>query len=143
VKLHPKALLRPTDTQTQLDGLGGMHSPGEGVVYIRSSGPVGFGARGIVLAVQADRCEVVFEKESFCGTGHFAQLRSCRAAILPSSSLLNLSRPLPYALRSEISKKGSAADEQGAAEGRQQQQPLGLSVIANRYSVLAEDFHLS
>ena len=66
-----------------------MHAPGEHVVYIRNSGPVPFGERGVVVAVQGTRCEVLFEREGYCGTGHFAQLRSCRGAVLPSAALLN------------------------------------------------------
>jgi hypothetical protein len=95
-----------------LGGLSPSHAPGEHVVYIRSSGPVPFGERGVVVAVQGTKCEVLFEREGYCGTGHFAQLRSCRGAVLPNAALLNLSRPLPAAYRLSVS-----AGHGGAAVG--------------------------
>merc|ERR1711903_222302 len=87
LELPPRSLLRPTDAKVTLAGISTSHAPGEHVTYIRSSGPVAFGERGIVVAVQGTRCEVLFEREGYCGTGHFAQLRSCRGAVLPSAAL--------------------------------------------------------
>ena len=143
VKLPARSLLRPTDPDTQLLGLGASHAPGDKVVYMRSSGPVPFGERGMVLAVQGTKCEVVFEREAFCGTGHFASLRSCRAAVLPAGALLNISRPLPHALRpgTVVNKEGKLIDAQGEVVD-----PglsiKGLSAISNRYAVLSvESFH--
>jgi len=63
------------------------------VLYVRGSGPVAFGERGIVLATQGARCEVIFEHEGFCSFGHFSHLATARAAVVPAAALLNLSRP--------------------------------------------------
>ena len=99
LRVPPRALLRPTDAGVHLGGISTTHAPGEHVVYVRSSGTVPFGERGIVVAVQGTQCEVLFEREGYCGTGHFAQLHSCRGAVLPASALLNLTKPLPAAYR--------------------------------------------
>ena len=115
LRLPVRALLRPTDVGVQLAGLSTVHAPGEHVVYIRNSGPVPFGERGVVVAVQGTRCEVLFEREGYCGTGHFAQLRSCRGAVLPSAALLNLTRPLPAAYR--LSAAGSHGARAATAAG--------------------------
>eukprot|EP00965_Chrysotila_dentata_P003983 129461-Pleurochrysis_carterae.AAC.3 len=86
-------LLAPTDVNVQVGGVPAAHEPGEAVLYTRGSGPVPFGERGVVIAVQGARCEVIFEREGFCSTGHFARLKTHRAAVVPASALLNLSRP--------------------------------------------------
>ena len=52
---------------------------------------------------------MLFEKEGYCGTGHFAQLKTCRGAVLPSASLLNLTKPLPAAYRAGASRRVGAA----------------------------------
>lgn len=106
--LPPRALLRPTDARVVLAGVSNAHAPGEHVVYICSSGPVPFGERGIVVAVQGTRVEVLFEKEGYCGTGHFAQLGTCRGAVLPSAALLNLTKPLPAAYRAAKARRPDA-----------------------------------
>ena len=115
LKLPARAVLRPTDAGVHLGGLSTVHAPGEHVVHIRSSGPVPFGERGIVVAVQGTKVEVLFEREGYCGTGHFAQLRSCRGAVLPAAALLNLTRPLPAAYR--LSAAGSHGARAAAAAG--------------------------
>ena len=76
----------PSDALVQLAGVVASHAPGEAVVYIRASGTMPFGERGIVLAVQGSRCEVLFEREGFCSKG--------RAMIsLSSSPALRLDAP--------------------------------------------------
>ena len=43
-------------------------------------------------ATQGATCEVLWEREGFCTSGRFAQLKSMRAAVLPMAALLNLTR---------------------------------------------------
>lgn len=96
-----------------------------------------------VLAVQGGKCEVVFEREFFCGTGHFASLSTCRAAVVSACALLNISRPLPHALRpgTSVAKDGTVIDAQGNVV-EPEMSVKGLDSISNRYSVLAvESFH--
>mmetsp|Transcript_38699 Transcript_38699/g.93948 ORF Transcript_38699/g.93948 Transcript_38699/m.93948 type:complete len:166 (-) Transcript_38699:446-943(-) len=143
VELPVRSLLRPIDADMKLHGVGANHAPGDKVVYTRASGPVPFGERGIVLAVQGTKCEVIFERESFCSTGHFASLQTCRAAVVSANSLLNISRPLPHALRpgTIITKEGKMIDAQGEVI-EPETSIKGLSTISNRYSVLTvETFH--
>ncbi|EOD05450.1 5'-3' exoribonuclease [Emiliania huxleyi CCMP1516] len=86
-------LLCPTEPRVSVAGVTAAHAPGEAVLYVRGSGPVPFGERGIVLATQGARCEVIFEHEGFCSFGHFSRLETSRAAVVPAAALLNLSRP--------------------------------------------------
>jgi len=87
------ALLRPTEALVHVDRVEPSHAPGETVLHLRGAGPVPFGERGVVVAVQGARVEVMFEREGLCSRGHFAQLSTRRAAVLPASALLNLTRP--------------------------------------------------
>ncbi|EOD26127.1 hypothetical protein EMIHUDRAFT_457414 [Emiliania huxleyi CCMP1516] len=87
------SLLCPTEPRVSVAGVTAAHAPGEAVLYVRGSGPVPFGERGIVLATQGARCEVIFEHEGFCSFGHFSRLETSRAAVVPAAALLNLSRP--------------------------------------------------
>mmetsp|Transcript_29621 Transcript_29621/g.88655 ORF Transcript_29621/g.88655 Transcript_29621/m.88655 type:complete len:154 (+) Transcript_29621:3-464(+) len=93
VELPATQLLCPTEPRVSVAGVTAAHAPGEAVLYVRGSGPVPFGERGIVLATQGARCEVIFEHEGFCSFGHFSRLETSRAAVVPAAALLNLSRP--------------------------------------------------
>ena len=127
VLVPAKALLRPADAHETFAAVPSNHAPGDAVAHLRASGTAPFGERGIVLAVQGARCEVAWEREHFCGAGHFASLRTCRAAVVPAAALLNLSR-LP---RATTGMTGAAAAAALAAAGAG-----GPKAPANLYKML-------
>lgn len=122
VTVARRGVLPPVGPRVQLGGLPSTHAPGERVLHIRGAGPTPFGARGLVVATQGGSCEVLFEKEGFCTAGRFAQLKTMRAALLPSAALLNLSRK-PLA-RSKLLAQ-SAQQALGAG--------LGAAALGKRY----------
>ena len=97
VSLPRRGVVAPLGPAVMLGGLTAAHAPGERVLLLRGAGPAPFGARGLVLASQGGTCEVLFEREGFCNTGRFAQLRTMRSAVLPIAALL-LPLPLPLPL---------------------------------------------
>ena len=97
VSLPRRGVVAPLGPAVMLGGLTAAHAPGERVLLLRGAGPAPFGARGLVLASQGGTCEVLFEREGFCNTGRFAQLRTMRSAVLPTAALL-LPLPLPLPL---------------------------------------------
>ena len=81
VSLPRRGVVAPLGPAVMLGGLTATHAPGERVQLLRGAGPAPFGARGLVLAAQGGTCEVLFEREGFCNTGRFAQLRTMRSAV--------------------------------------------------------------
>ena len=70
-------------------------------------------------------CQVLFEREGFCNTGRFAQLRTMRSAVLPAAALLNLSRP-PLTRGHAAAVAAAAAGLRGAGGG-------GAAALGKRY----------
>ena len=95
VSLPRRGVVAPLGPAVMLGGLTAAHAPGERVLLLRGAGPAPFGARGLVLASQGGTCEVLFEREGFCNTGRFAQLRTMRSAVLPIAALPLPLLPLP------------------------------------------------
>ena len=70
----------------------------------------------------------MFEHEGFLSKGHFAKLNSCRAAVLPCASLVNLSRAPKWG----GSKGGGGGGTHTRGGGY-----LGGETQMNQYQVLA------
>ena len=97
VSLPRRGVVAPLGPAVMLGGLTAAHAPGERVQMLRGAGPAPYGARGLVLASQGHTCEVLFEREGFCNTGRFAQLRTMRSAV-PHTAALTLTLTLTLTL---------------------------------------------
>eukprot|EP00818_Percolomonas_sp_WS_P004704 CAMPEP_0117443702 /NCGR_PEP_ID=MMETSP0759-20121206/4838_1 /TAXON_ID=63605 /ORGANISM="Percolomonas cosmopolitus, Strain WS" /LENGTH=1679 /DNA_ID=CAMNT_0005235699 /DNA_START=331 /DNA_END=5370 /DNA_ORIENTATION=+ len=66
---------------------------GHRVVHIHKEGQVPFGLRGVVVGIENDNAQVIFDEEFLGGSTFSDILKTNRGQIVPKLALLNLSKP--------------------------------------------------
>lgn len=86
-----QALLHPEHAEGRLQGQA--FATGDRVVYVQNSGKVDIGMRGTVIGINISTIDVVFDATIMSGSTLGGRCSEGRGAIVPKSSVLNLSNP--------------------------------------------------
>ena len=106
--------MRPVRQGETLDlYAGGDFSLGDRVAAVGDGGSPPFGARGYVVAVHGEACEVLFDREFVGGTDLHGVLPDKRGVLLPGAELVNLSHPPAMPLLGDAAPDRVVADKKG------------------------------
>ena len=112
--VSPLLLMRPVRQGETLDlYAGGDFSLGDRVAAVGDGGSPPFGARGYVVAVHGEACEVLFDREFVGGTDLHGVLPDKRGVLLPGAELVNLSHPPAMPLLGDAAPDRVVADKKG------------------------------
>ena len=91
-----QALLHPTHAEGRLQGQ--VFSLGDRVVYVQNSGKVDIATRGTVVGINTSTLDVLFDGIIMSGSTLGGRCSENRGAVVPKSSVLNLTNPTVVAL---------------------------------------------